>query len=81
MDYPLEYITWLDAEECNGWHIPGAEYKLAECESVGFVVHEDDLIVVLSTTRVKKDDDYLHSTRLKIPKSCITERLSIEWLE
>jgi len=69
----IEYVEWVDAAGCEGWHAPGQkEYKICRVASVGFVVHEDDELLVLAQTFSAEDG--MHNNRSKIPKVCITKR-------
>ena len=71
-----EHITWMDAEGSDGWHRTGQEkYEVCILNSVGFVVHEDDVLLVIAET-VSKDG--MHTNRSKIPKVCILERHKIK---
>lgn len=75
----IEHIKWVDAEGSDGWHRMGQEeYKICILESVGFVVHEDDDLLVIAQTIAK---DNMHNTRSKIPKACIVERHKLKVLK
>ena len=58
--YPMVRVTWADAQEAgSGWlDIEDcANAKLAECQSVGWLVHQDDKKLIIMATIGKESSD------------------------
>lgn len=72
------YVKWIDAVHCDGqgWkELDQFEPVPAECYSVGFIVHEDDSILVLAATVDMHEGFFTHyCSEISIPKVCILER-------
>ena len=68
----IELVKWLDASSSDGWHTK-IERSYAPCViyTVGFVVWEDDVLLVLASTVA---EDQMHNNRSKILKCGIIER-------
>ncbi len=73
----LELIQWKDHwSRSTGWleELEVADYRPEVCTSVGYVIHEDEEVVILSAN--------VHETSWRgemcVLKSCITERQSLE---
>lgn len=70
--YPIIKVKWLDSASEYGWKPiqNGIGNINLECESVGYLVFEDDLEIVI----IQSLNDYQISDLLHIPKVVILSR-------
>jgi hypothetical protein len=67
------YIRWLDSNVSMGWLQASNEaIGLSVCQSVGFLVYEDDKRIDIALSNVI--DCELYGEIISIPKSVILER-------
>ncbi len=64
------YLEWKDASTNSGWHSNG-DCKLMDCFTLGFLMWEDDEMIVVCATR--SDEDGMISSNT-IPKRWIIKR-------
>jgi len=82
-DYPLVLIKWEDSvQPIAAWQYLSDIHDLSivECQSVGFLVHEDDSVKVLAPNVGDLGCENAQATGLfRIPTRCVTEisRLSV----
>lgn len=76
MDSDILWVEWVDAVSCAGWtdieDYQGRNLDL--CESVGFLVHEDEQSLTLAAAR---SAEQVNAT-IAIPKACVlrTKRMT-----
>ena len=69
------WIEWIDSAQCHGWEpIDGiiASIRDTECKicvSMGFVIHESDISITVTSTKSSKPDQA--SGAITIPKVAI----------
>ena len=70
------YVQWLDSMGTAGW----TEFEAADmrCESVGFVVHEDDDSLSLSASYSHGATSRKWNDIIQIPKRAITRRRAVK---
>lgn len=70
-------ICWLDSRQPNpSWqYIEDIKGQSVECQTMGFIVHEDDKIIMIAQNL--GDDGEQASGVITIPKACITNREEI----
>jgi hypothetical protein len=71
----LEQIIWHDAFSVDEW-TDKIEDKPCVCETIGFVVKENDNVIAVSHTR--QIDIETYCCTIIIPKSCIVSRTSLK---
>lgn len=78
--YALEEIYWDDAVSLTGWRLgTDPAITLARCMSIGWVIKEDDKMIVLAGTKGVDDEeqgeaeDQFNEVGV-IPKGMITSR-------
>lgn len=69
-------IHWLDIQTDHGWEAKADSLKPAECESIGFLMHESDEYVTLAGTRHARQEET--NCRICIPKGCIVRREELD---
>jgi len=76
MKYKREQVTWLDNCSTDQWtDLRDIVHKLSVIDSVGFVVHENDELLVLAG---HVSDEGLATGLMTIAKKMITERGVLE---
>jgi hypothetical protein len=74
------FIRWIDATGADGWvrasKLIEDENKLAEIETIGYLVHEDKQSITL--TMAKDISNGNCGAYMSIPKVCITKRKLIK---
>lgn len=77
----IVYVEWIDSARSEGWctrkEIEAAHEALT-CYTVGFLVHEDDKVIVLAHSATKSDAGSPFCSLMTIPKIALTLRTSIE---
>ena len=69
------YIEWIDSSSVDGWvFTEDFEPKLQTVESVGFIVHENEEMITISSHRAP---NLVHSP-FTIPKIAIIRRYSLQ---
>ena len=67
-----ERVVWLDSASHDGWHNPKEQiYRPVKCETLGFVVAEDEVSISLAATFESADQV---AQVMTIPKSVIQSR-------
>ncbi len=78
---PLVAVSWMDAAGHEGWHSPESSKKLAlaNCTTVGLLIQENEVMVVLAATI---DWDSAHSAdHTLIPKVNIKSMTRLRWVK
>ena len=79
----VAWIEWVDSAQCSGWETMESLFstlKEAECKTcltIGFVLHESDKSITVSSTISDLPDQ--SSSALTIPKCSITKMYEVEW--
>jgi len=71
----LEQIIWEDAFSEDEWTDKIDDQPMV-CETIGFVIKENEKVVAVSHT--KQLDDEVYCCTIIIPKSCIVSRAPIK---
>lgn len=72
----VQHVTWADHSGSQRWtEISDPDLRLFECETIGYVVAENDEALVLAST-LSPDDRYTVS--MTIAKSCIRKRRTVK---
>ena len=61
-DVPMVRVTWRDAQDSDGCWTPVediVDHKLATCQDVGWMVHNDDNKVIIMRSRIVEEDPVL----------------------
>jgi hypothetical protein len=66
----LEKIRWYDSNILHGWQPDIENCWLVECEEVGWVLYESDLLVIIA----RGISNNFYNSPMAIPKGCIIER-------
>ena len=78
MEQPIIfYVEWIDSASTYGWIASADIDKVCgpgNCCTVGFLVREDDLALVLAFSGATDEKTSPHRDCLAIPKVCITKR-------
>ena len=73
--YERVYIQWIDSSSIDGWvFTEDFQPELQTVESVGFIVHENDEMITISSHRTPSA---VHSP-FTIPKFAIIQRCSVQ---
>lgn len=73
----VERVTWVDSCAYQGWHKMADEsYSVSECQTVGFVVCEDERCLALAPSVFM--DAGSASDVMVIPKGVITKRKKLK---
>ena len=82
-DFPLVLIKWEDsAQPVAAWQYISDidDPSVVECQSVGFLVHDDDTVKMLAPNVGDLDGEHAQASGVfRIPTRCVTEirRLSV----
>jgi len=71
------YVKWVDALSSVGWEEIDPvvkQFGAVECESIGYLLHEDDEQIILAATVSEKESN----SRIAIPKGWIKSRRVIK---
>ena len=66
----VKTIKWIDSSMARGWFEEGQYIEPALCTSVGFVIREDDVSIMLAQS-INTDDNY--GNLLIIPKVSVID--------
>lgn len=73
--YPVEYIKWIDHFSVDEWkQVEDIDAAPAPVESVGWIVKENEAVVVLAVNACSKSEETEVSCTMVIMRSCIIER-------
>lgn len=71
--YKLELVRWTDSTSSTGWHTSKfQDYRPAQCETVGWVIRDEETYITLAPTIGLVDADVCDC--MTIPKAVISER-------
>jgi hypothetical protein len=72
----IKFVKWRDSATVGGW--TRNRGSLSNCETIGFLVREDDECIVLAQTRCTDYDFISHANLHIIDKKSIVESHDIE---
>lgn len=77
----LELVTWIDSiRHADGWqtveHYRREAERSLDCETVGWIVHEDDASIMVAQSRMTGDGGCVTEV-IQIPKVAIVARLDL----
>lgn len=76
----MVYVEWIDSHRSEGWLTPKeveAAKETMECKTAGFVVHEDERVIVIALCAARSDCGSPWGSLMTIPKVAITLRASV----
>ena len=74
---PKRYlIDWIDSCSRSGWH-DDTTNRASRCQSIGFVVAEDDQAVTLALSRASEDGMAPWCDAITIPKTAIKRKRNL----
>jgi hypothetical protein len=75
----LVYVEWWDHSAASGWYYGEPDLAPLSCHSVGWVIDEDDKVLLLAPSKSMPDPDAMQGSNLRqyIIKSAITKRCVI----
>lgn len=76
----LELVSWIDSiRHADGWqsvdHYKRESERSLSCETVGWIVHENDDSIMVAQSRMTGKDGAVTEV-IQIPKVAITERVT-----
>ena len=74
MDYPINYIEWLDSESSHGWVMKkDITYQLSPIHTIGYVLNENESVIVITASV----SEHCVDSPMTIPKFAISKRITI----
>ena len=74
---PSVWVKWVDSFGGCGWTAPDCVERTLICESIGFLVVEDEHAITITTSIHTGSGQVMDP--LTIPKAAILEQREIEW--